>query len=247
MKTPPSFIRTGLLHVPQLDAAAGEAVSKQLIQSLRRVVILQESYATSDRRWLENTLYKWCDEDELDLVLTIGGTHPASGAGSQEIVPEVTLALVERLVPGLPEAMRAFVREEFPAASLHRGVAGIRGRTLLINLPAGAKAAALFLEAIVEDLPYLLAHLRGDAEALTLESILSEQDSEQDDAVEDDAQENEADEQDIHLPVNPSKPIPPAAFEGTEPTESKPAKRAGKGLNAEDFAAFLQRRNEGDK
>ncbi len=230
MKTPPPFIRTGLLHVPQLDAAAGEAVSKQLHQSLRRVVILQESYAASDRRWLENTLYKWCDEDELDLVLTIGGTYPAPGAGSQEIVPEVTLALVERLVPGLPEAMRAFMRDEFPAASLHRGVAGIRGRTLLINLPAGAKAAAFFLEAIVEDLPSLLAHLRSDAEAPTLESILIEQDSEQDEAVEHEAQEYEAGEQESQLPV-----------------ESKPAKptSTNKGLNAEDFAAFLQRRKEG--
>lgn len=228
MKIPPPFIRTGLLHVPQLDATTGEAVSRQLMQSLRRVVILQESYAANDRRWLENTLYKWCDEDELDLVLTIGGTYPAPGAGSQEIVPEVTLALVERLVPGLPEAMRAFMREEFPGASLHRGVAGIRGRTLLINLPAGAKAASLFLEAIVEDLPYLLAHLRSDAEVPTLESVLSEQDE----AVGHEAQEYEADEQASQLPVE-SKP--------TKPTSTD----KGKGLNAEDFAAFLQRRKEG--
>ena len=84
------FIRTGLLHVPQMDTAAGEAVSRTLIGSLRRVVIQQESYAASDRRWLEDTLGKWCDEDELDLLLTIGGTLPAPGPSGREVVPEAT-------------------------------------------------------------------------------------------------------------------------------------------------------------
>ena len=79
MSQPQPFVRTGLLHVPQVDANAGEAVSRKLIGALRRVVIQQESYAASDRRWLEDTLIKWCDEDELDLLLTIGGTLPAPG------------------------------------------------------------------------------------------------------------------------------------------------------------------------
>src|SRR3954452_13161258 len=102
-----AFIRTGILHVPALDAAAGEAVSRKLIAALRRVVIQQESYAASDRRWLEETLCKWCDEDELDLLLTLGGTLPAPGPSAKEIVPEATGAVIERTVPGLAEAMRA--------------------------------------------------------------------------------------------------------------------------------------------
>ena len=97
---PQPFIRAGLLHVPRQDPTAGETVTKLLIQSLHRVVIQQESYAASDRRWLEDTLCKWCDEDELDLVVTIGGTYPAPGSSTYEIVPEATLAVLERLVPG---------------------------------------------------------------------------------------------------------------------------------------------------
>lgn len=218
MSAPQPFIRIGLLHVPRIDTAAGEAVSRQLIGALRRVVIQQESYAASDRRWVEATLCKWCDEDELDLVITIGGTLPAPGPSSQEIVPEATAAVIERLVPGLAEAMRAYVREEFPAVSLHRGIAGIRGRSLIVNLPAGAEVAALFLEATLEDLPYILAHLREDAQAATLAEIISE--SEEDAGTQ--------------------------TSEAGEPVDSKPTKRAGKELSAEEFAAFLRRGKQGE-
>jgi molybdopterin biosynthesis enzyme MoaB len=216
MMQPQPWIRTGLLHVPQMDAAAGETVSRQLIGALRRVVIQQESYAASDRRWLEDTLCKWCDEDELDLVLTIGGTLPAPGPSALEIVPEATASVVERLVPGLAEAMRADVREEFAGASLHRGVTGIRGRTLIINLPGGAAAAALFLGAILEDLPYILAHLRGDEQAMTLAQIVSEGEGEE------------------------------IAGDVEAPQPSDVVKPNPKGLNAEEFAAFLRRGKQGE-
>jgi molybdopterin adenylyltransferase len=216
-------IRTGLLHVPQMDVAAGEAVGRALRSGLRGVFIQQETYAASDRRWLEDTLCKWCDEDELDLLITIGGTLPAPGPSRLEIVPEATSAVIERAVPGLAEAMRAYVREEFPGVSLHRGVTGIRGRTLIVNLPAGA-AAPIFLEAILEELPYILAHLRGDAQALTLAEIISEAQGEVD-APDDDGQSEEA----------------------NLPKEVPPPKPSGKGLNAEDFAAFLRRGKEEKK
>jgi molybdopterin biosynthesis enzyme MoaB len=215
-----SVIRTGLLHVPQVDAAAGEAVSKALIRSLRQVVIQQECYAGHDRRWLEATLCKWCDEDELDLLITIGGTLPAPGPSALECAPEVTEAIVERRVPGLSEAMRAWAREEFPGASLHRGVAGIRGRTLIVNLPAGARPASLFLEAILEELPYVFAHLRGDADAATLAQLIDEGMGGDDSTSE-------------------------AAGDALPKVEvDVPQKPKGKGLNAEDFAAFLRRGKE---
>lgn len=220
-----SFIRTGILHVPVMDAAAGEAVSRTLIAALRRVVIQQESYAASDRRWLEDTLCKWCDEDELDLLLTIGGTLPAPGPSILEIVPEATAAVIERTVPGLAEAMRAAMRDEFPGASLHRGVTGIRGRTLIVNLPAGVEAATLFLEAILEDLPYVLAHLRGDGQSMTLGDIIQQGEGQ-------DAQSAERPSPTSDLETQ-TRPVPP---------ESKPST---KGLNPEEFAAFLRRTKEG--
>ncbi len=206
------FIRTGFLHVPRLDAATGEAVAHTLLGARMRVVVQQESYAASDRRWLEATLCKWCDEEELDLVFTIGGTLPAPGPSGLEIVPEATRAVVERLVPGLAEAMRADVREEFPGAALHRGVAGIRGRTLVVNLPGGAVAAPRFLAAILEELPYVLAHLRSDPTAPSLEQLMH------DEAV------------DANAATNASAP-------DTPPTPQP----KGKGLDAGEFAAFLKR------
>ena len=213
-------VRAGILHVPMMDAAAGEAVARKLIGALGRVmiqvVIQQESYAASDRRWLEDTLIKWCDEDELDLLVTIGGTLPAPGPSGAELVPEATGAVVERLVPGLAEAMRADVREEYPGTSLHRGVTGIRGRTLLVNLPAGAGVAALFLEAILEELPYVLAHLRSDAQAVTLVEIIT------------------GDEVEVAEETVPDE----------EPQVTPPIQPRNKGLNAEDFAAFLRRGKE---
>ena len=220
MSLPQPFIRVGLLHVPKMDAAVGEAVSRKLIGALRRVVIQQESYAASDRRWLEDTLCKWCDEDELDLLLTLGGTLPAPGPGGLEVVPEATAAVVERLVPGLAEVMRAAMREEYPGASLHRGITGIRGRTLIVNLPAGSEAATLFLEAALEDLPYVLAHLRSDAQTVTLDEIIRT--GRGDGGGDEVAEEKQA-------------PEPPT-----------PGKPSGKGLNAEDFAAFLRRGKQGE-
>ena len=229
------FVRTGLLHVPRIDPVAGEAVSRKLIGGLRRVVIQQESYAASDRRWLEDTLCKWCDEDELDLLLTIGGTLPASGPSSLEVVPEATLAVVERLVPGLSEAMRAYVREEFPGVALHRGVAGIRGRTLIVNLPGSAVAAAHFLDAILEDLPYILPHLRDDPRAVTLAQILSDgEDGEDEDGEVEDIEDENGEAEEV-------------ATHETLPRVSPPkVKPKGKGLDADEFAAFLRRGKSGE-
>lgn len=221
------LVRAGLLHVPQLDVAAGEAVARQLVGALRHIVIQQEGYAASDRRWIEDTLCTWCDEMELDLLFTIGGTLPAPGPSAQESVPEATMAVIERLVPGLAEAMRAYVREEFPAVSLHRGVAGIRGRSLIVNLPAGAQAATLFLEPILEDLPYILAHLRGETQAATLAEIVGAGEAEG-------AAEREKEQGAV-----PSQPA-------EETPDTKPNKPAGKGLDAEEFAAFLRRGKQGE-
>lgn len=160
-----SIIRTGLLHIPILDYATGDAIRRLLHESLPGAVVLQESYAVSSRHWIEETLRRWCDEEELDLVLTLGGTLPAPGPSSREVTPEATLAVVERLLPGLPEAMRAWAQEATPLALIDRGVAGIRGRSLILNLPAGGGAATRFFEAVVEALPPILAHLRDDPAA----------------------------------------------------------------------------------
>jgi molybdopterin adenylyltransferase len=84
---------------------------------------------------IEATLRELADR-QLDLLLTTGGT----GLGPRDVTPEATLAVVERLVPGLAEAMRQESLKATPHAMLSRGVAGMRGRTLIVNMPGSPRA-----------------------------------------------------------------------------------------------------------
>ena len=102
-------------------------------------------------------LMAWSDDDGLDLILTTGGT----GLSPRDTTPEATLAVAQRLVPGIGEAMRAASLAITPHAMLSRGVAVIRGRTLIINLPGSPKGARENLAAVAAALPHALEKLRG--------------------------------------------------------------------------------------
>ena len=134
-------IKTGILCVPTYDDDAVTAVRRLLAGNAPGCVVLLDHTVTMQRHLVEEVLRRWADEDELDLIVTVGGTLPAPGPSGREIVPDATLAVAERLLPGLPETMRALAQEQAPLALLDRSVAAIRGRTLILNLPAGAAAA----------------------------------------------------------------------------------------------------------
>ena len=104
-------------------------------------------------------LVRLSDERGVDLILTTGGT----GFGPRDVTPEATLAVVERLAPGLSEAMRAAGLRSTPRAMLSRGVSGIRGRTLIINFPGSPRAVRENLETILPVLSHGLEILRGIA------------------------------------------------------------------------------------
>ena len=106
---------------------------------------------------IEQALKNAADQDHLDLVLTTGGT----GLSPRDVTPEATLAICDRLVPGIPEAMRYASLRITPRAMLSRAQAGIRGQTLLINLPGSPKAARENLEAILPALSHGLDMLSG--------------------------------------------------------------------------------------
>lgn len=130
--------------------------------------LLSRVYKEPPRYQLEETLRQWCDEEELDLILTVGGTFPAPGPSAGEIVPEATTAVLERLMPSLPETMRARAVAKNPMAMLDRGVAGIRGRTLIINLPGGQALTGAFLEGVSGAIPAVMARIGvGDEQPVT--------------------------------------------------------------------------------
>ncbi|HUU59494.1 MAG TPA: molybdenum cofactor synthesis domain-containing protein [Phycisphaerae bacterium] len=100
----------------------------------------------------------YCDGHSIDLVVTVGGT----GLAPRDVTPEATRRVVERLTPGLDEAMRSASLRKTPHAMLSRGVCGIRGRTLIVNLPGSERAAVENLRAILPALEHGLTKLRGD-------------------------------------------------------------------------------------
>ncbi len=110
-----------------------------------------------EREQLAAKLTAWADEGRADLVLTTGGT----GFSPRDITPEATLDVAERLVPGLAEAMRAAGLAKTPRAMLSRGVAVIRRRTLIVNLPGSPKGVRESLEAIRSALGHGLEIMTG--------------------------------------------------------------------------------------
>ena len=109
-----------------------DLVKKELAFSVDEYEIVPD-----ERDQIEAILCDWSDRLGLDLILTTGGT----GFAPRDVTPEATLAIVERPAPGLVEAMRSASLEITPHAMLSRAAAGIRGRTLIINLPGSPKAA----------------------------------------------------------------------------------------------------------
>jgi len=110
-----------------------------------------------DRDAIMHELVRFSDECGCDLVFTTGGT----GLGPRDVTPEATALVCERLVPGLGELMRAEGRKKTPNAMLSRGIAGLRGGTLIVNLPGSPRAVRECLEAIGGILPHAIEMMRG--------------------------------------------------------------------------------------
>ena len=126
----------------------------RLVADLGRVTHIE--LLPDDQARIEALLRDW-SEQGLDLILTTGGT----GLTPRDTTPEATLNVVDRLVPGMAEAMRLVGMQKTPHAMLSRGIAGIYKQTLIVNLPGSEKASRENLEAILPALPHALATLQG--------------------------------------------------------------------------------------
>ena len=108
-----------------------------------------------EKEQIQAELIRCADEMKINLVLTTGGT----GFSQRDITPEATLAVVERATPGIPEAMRWASLQITPRGCLSRSAAGIRGKTLIVNLPGSEKAARENLSAVIDALGHAMEML----------------------------------------------------------------------------------------
>lgn len=106
---------------------------------------------------IASTLRRMADSGDVAVILTTGGT----GVAQRDVTPEATRAVIEREVPGLGEVMRAEGRKITPLAALSRGLAGVRGRTLILNLPGAPKGAVESLDAVAGLIPHIVDLLEG--------------------------------------------------------------------------------------
>lgn len=158
-----SRFKTAVLTLSD-KGAAGEREDKS--GPLIREIIEKENYLVIDQRVLpdeqktiEETLIHLCDRLKVDLILTTGGT----GFSLRDRTPEATMAVADRIAPGIAEAIRAYSMQITNRAMLSRGVSALRGQTLIINLPGSPKAVKESLDCILPALPHGLEILKGSA------------------------------------------------------------------------------------
>ena len=137
-----------------------EDTSGPLLQEMLRAkgfAIVLTRIIPDQQALIEATLRQWVDEEGLDLIVTTGGT----GVSPSDRTPEATRAVIDREIPGLAEAMRMASLKKTIQAVWSRGIAGIRGNCLILNLPGSKKAAGENLEAVLPALGHGLYKLKG--------------------------------------------------------------------------------------
>ena len=155
-------MRIGILTVSDRSARgerpdlSGPAIQEVIVEQGWEVS--QMEIVPDERQLLIGKLTLWADSGELDIIITTGGT----GFSPRDITPEATIEVVERAAPGLAEAMRAASLRVTPHAMMSRATAGIRGRTLIVNLPGSPRGAVENLQVILPVFEHAAALMTDD-------------------------------------------------------------------------------------
>mgnify|MGYP000667955023 CR=1 FL=1 len=120
--------------------------------------VTETAIVPDEKGRIEAALRQWCDREPVDLIVTTGGT----GFAPRDVTPEATLAVCDRLTPGIPEAMRYASMQVTNRAMLSRAVSVIRKKTLIINLPGSPKACQECMDVFLDTIPHGLDLLRGE-------------------------------------------------------------------------------------
>jgi len=161
------MLRFGILTISDRSAqgiradASGPAL-KEAIQA-QNWTVTHQLVVPDETAEIMNALIRWCDSENIDIILTTGGT----GFAPRDVTPEATRAVIERLAPGLTEAMLIESLKITPHAMLSRAVAGIRGTTLIINLPGSPKAAIENFQIVLPVLPHAIDLIQNRSSAET--------------------------------------------------------------------------------
>lgn len=135
----------------------GGKVLRESLSALPHTIIAQHVLPDEAQQLIAQLLHL-CDDERVDLILTTGGT----GLSLRDVTPEATLAVIERRVPGMEEAMRAYGLTKTRFAMLSRAVVGVRGQTMIINLPGNPQGVRENLEVVLPVLPHALKILRDE-------------------------------------------------------------------------------------
>lgn len=162
MKNEKLKIRVGILTIS--DGVAAGRRDDGSGKTLHEIVegqgwkVSEYRVVPDEKEEIIQVLKDFSENGKIDLVLTTGGT----GLSPRDWTPEATRKVIEREVPGLAEAMRGKTSEKTPMAILSRGIAGVRKKTLIINLPGSPKGVKECLDAVLEVIPHGIEILRGE-------------------------------------------------------------------------------------